>query len=104
MNKKMNAVGYFKNFDLSDPESLVGDEVYYAGDITRSGGNAQFHLVDSRIVGLKPKDLDFEKAAAMPLTAITAWELIFDRLSIQSDEGGSSVLVMAGDGGVVRNA
>lgn len=58
----------------------VGDQVWYAGDISRSGSNAQYHLVDERIVGLKPKTLSNVEAAAMPLTTITAWELLFDRL------------------------
>lgn len=58
----------------------VGDQVWYAGDITRSGSNAEYQLVDERIVGKKPKSLSNVEAAAMPLTAITAWELLFDRL------------------------
>jgi len=64
-----------------------GDEVYYAGDITRSGSNAEFHLVDERIVGTKPASLSFAESAALPLTAITAWESFFDRLGI--DENGA---------------
>jgi len=59
-----------------------GDEVYYAGTITRPGTNSQFHVVDERIVGRKPKTLSFEEASAMPLTTITAWEALFDRLSL----------------------
>lgn len=58
----------------------VGDQVWYAGDLTRSGSNAEFQLVDERIVGIKPNTLSNVEAAAMPLTAITAWELLFDRL------------------------
>jgi len=58
----------------------VGDKVWYAGDITRAGSNAEYQLVDERIVGLKPKSLSNTEAAAMPLTAITAWELLFARL------------------------
>lgn len=58
----------------------VGDQVWYAGDITRSGCNAEYHLVDERIVAIKPKSLSNAQAAALPLTAITAWELLFDRL------------------------
>ncbi|CCE02774.1 zinc-binding alcohol dehydrogenase family protein [Bradyrhizobium sp. STM 3809] len=57
-----------------------GDEVFYAGSILRQGTNAEFHLVDERIVGAKPKSLSFAEAAALPLTSITAWELLFDRL------------------------
>ena len=59
-----------------------GDEVWYAGALARSGSNAQLQLVDERIVGHKPRSLDFAQAAALPLTAITAWELLFDRLEI----------------------
>ena len=59
-----------------------GDAVYYAGSITRPGTNCEFHLVDERIVGKKPKSLSFEEAAAMPLTTITAWEALYDRLGL----------------------
>ncbi len=62
-----------------------GDEVYYAGDITRSGSNAEFQLVDERIVGSKPNSLSFAEAAALPLTTITAYESFFDRLGIDRD-------------------
>jgi len=58
----------------------AGDEVFYAGSIQRQGTNSEFHLVDERIVGAKPKTLSFAQAAALPLTSITAWELLFDRL------------------------
>ncbi len=58
----------------------VGDQVWYAGDITRPGSNAEYQLVDERIVGKKPLLVSNAEAAAMPLTAITAWELLFDRL------------------------
>ncbi|GAC1494490.1 MAG: zinc-binding alcohol dehydrogenase family protein [Bradyrhizobium sp.] len=58
----------------------AGDEVFYAGSIQRQGTNSEFHLVDERIVGRKPKTLSFAEAAALPLTSITAWELLFDRL------------------------
>lgn len=79
----------------------VGDEVFYAGDIRRQGTNAQFHAVDARIVGHKPRSLDFAAAAALPLTSITAWELLFDRLGVARDEGtGSSLLIVGGAGGV----
>jgi len=79
-----------------------GDAVYYAGDITRSGSNAQFQLVDERIVGRKPRTLDFAQAAALPLTTISAWELLFDRMGYDADgaDAGRSLLVVAGAGGV----
>jgi NADPH:quinone reductase len=73
-----------------------GDEVYYAGSIARQGANAEFHLVDERIVGRKPKSLGFAQAAALPLTTITAWELLFDRLEVD----GGALLIMGGAGGV----
>lgn len=78
-----------------------GDEVFYAGALTRPGGNAELHLVDERIVGKRPQSLDFAKSAALPLTAITAWELLFDRLGIaegQADQGQSLLLVGAAGG------
>lgn len=79
----------------------VGDEVYYAGDITRSGSNAEFQLVDERIVGKKPKNLSIAEAAAMPLTSLTAYEALFDRIRINPEtDKGKSVLVLAGAGGV----
>jgi zinc-binding alcohol dehydrogenase family protein len=82
----------------------VGDEVYYAGDITRPGCNSQYHLVDERIVGRKPTSLSFEQAAAMPLTTITAWEALFDRMGVEkgapAEQGQKSVLVIGGAGGV----
>ena len=79
-----------------------GDEVYYAGDITRSGTNTQFHLVDERLVGRKPATLDFAQAAALPLTTITAWELLFDRMpfSIDTEINTRTLLIIAGAGGV----
>jgi zinc-binding alcohol dehydrogenase family protein len=64
----------------------AGDEVFYAGSILRPGTNAELHLVDERLVGLKPRSLSFAQAAALPLTSITAWELLFDRLRIPVHE------------------
>ena len=74
-----------------------GDAVYYAGDVTRPGCNSELHLVDERIVGRKPKTLDFAQAAAIPLTAITAWEAFFDRLKVKA---GGTILIIGGAGGV----
>ena len=76
-----------------------GDRVYYAGDITRSGSNAELQAVDERIVGRMPASLKFAEAAALPLTAITAWELLFDRLGANADTQGT-VLVVGAAGGV----
>jgi NADPH2:quinone reductase len=77
----------------------VGDPVYYAGAIDRPGSNSEFHLVDERIVGRKPASLSFAQAAALPLTAITAWELLFDRLGVSKDSTGG-LLVVGAAGGV----
>ncbi|MET3713695.1 zinc-binding alcohol dehydrogenase family protein [Sphingomonas trueperi] len=79
-----------------------GDEVFYAGDITRPGVNAELHIVDARIVGHKPASLDWAEAAALPLTAITAWELLFDRLNVPHGrkQAQGSLLVINGAGGV----
>ncbi len=78
-----------------------GDTVFYAGDMTRQGTNAELHLVDERIVGHKPKTLDWAQAAALPLTAITAWEALFDRLDVRKPVPGASViLIIGGAGGV----
>ncbi|KAB0641548.1 NADPH:quinone reductase [Burkholderia stagnalis] len=79
-----------------------GDEVFYAGSITRPGANSEYHAVDERIVALKPRTLDFAAAAALPLTALTAWEALFDRLRVspQGADAGKSVLIVGGAGGV----
>ena len=80
----------------------VGDEVYYAGDITRSGTNSEFQLVDERIVGRKPKSLNHAEAAALPLTTITAYEAFFDRLGIDRDgkNKGETIFIIGAGGGV----
>jgi zinc-binding alcohol dehydrogenase family protein len=79
-----------------------GDEVFYAGSILRQGTNSQFHLVDERIVGRKPTSLSFAQAAALPLTSITAWELLFDRLGALPGKSVDprSLLIVGGAGGV----
>jgi zinc-binding alcohol dehydrogenase family protein len=79
-----------------------GEEVYYAGNNERPGSNATFQLVDERIVGHKPKSLSFAAAAALPLTTITAWEILFDRFCIVRGEApfGGSILVIGAAGGV----
>lgn len=81
----------------------VGDLVYYAGDVTRGGCNAEYQLVDERIVGHKPQSLNYEAATALPLTAITAWEALFDRLGIAQDANknkAKSILIIGAAGGV----
>ena len=94
---------------VGDEVSLfsVGDKVYYAGDLTRSGSNAEYQLVDERVVGHMPASLSFAEAAALPLTTITAWEMLFDRLQVPVSDGSSgesaydvSVLVVGAAGGV----
>ncbi|WP_288378691.1 zinc-binding alcohol dehydrogenase family protein [uncultured Massilia sp.] len=78
-----------------------GDEVFYAGSLVRPGSNSQYQAVDERIVGRKPASLDFAQAAALPLTSITAWELLFDRLKVIEGGGaGKSLLVIGAAGGV----
>ncbi|MET0742642.1 MAG: zinc-binding alcohol dehydrogenase family protein [Microvirga sp.] len=79
-----------------------GDAVFHAGSIARSGSNAEFHLVDERIVGRKPSSLSFAQAAALPLTSITAWEMLFDRLEIRRPVAGAenAILIIGGAGGV----
>jgi zinc-binding alcohol dehydrogenase family protein len=79
-----------------------GDEVFYAGSIQRQGTNAEFHLVDERIVGRKPKTLSHGQAAALPLTSITAWELLFDRLGAVPGKSldPRTLLIVGGAGGV----
>ncbi|HEX5393107.1 MAG TPA: zinc-binding alcohol dehydrogenase family protein [Rhodocyclaceae bacterium] len=83
-----------------------GDEVWYAGALSRSGSNAELQLVDERIVGRKPRSLDFGRAAALPLTTITAWELLFDRLGLarlnagERTPGKEALLIIGAGGGV----
>lgn len=80
-----------------------GDEVFYAGSISRPGGNSEFHLVDERITAKKPTNLSFEEAAALPLTAITAYEALFDRLGLPtnpSQNQNRTILIIGGAGGV----
>ncbi|MEN8773435.1 MAG: zinc-binding alcohol dehydrogenase family protein [Akkermansiaceae bacterium] len=81
-----------------------GDQVYYAGDVTRAGTNAEFQLVDERIVAKRPTSLDAASSAALPLTSLTAWESLFDRLGINPDTADTnadkSLLIIGGAGGV----
>lgn len=95
-----DAAGIVK--EVGDEVTLFqpGDEVWYAGDLNRSGSNAQFQLVDERIVGNKPKSLNFGQAAALPLTTLTAWELLFDRMQVDKTAADKSILVIGAAGGV----
>ncbi|UOX34478.1 zinc-binding alcohol dehydrogenase family protein [Flavobacterium sediminilitoris] len=88
---------------IGDDVSLfkVGDEVFYAGDVTKQGSNATYQLVDERIVGFAPKNISNTEAAAMPLTSLTAWEILFDRIRISKEKDkGKSILIIGGAGGV----
>jgi zinc-binding alcohol dehydrogenase family protein len=96
-----DAVGVVREVGAGVSLFQPGDEVFYAGSISRPGSNSELHLVDERIVGHKPKSLDDAQAAALPLTAITAWELLFDRLGVAEDGGeGQSLLIVGAAGGV----
>lgn len=75
-----------------------GDKVWYAGAIDRQGANAEYHLVDERIVSKAPKTLNFVEAAALPLTSITAWELLFDRFKLSADTTGTLLIIGAAGG------
>jgi len=90
--------------DVGPDASLFkpGDEVFYAGSFIQPGCNSEFHVVDERIVGGKPESLDFTQAAALPLTSITAWEALFDRLGVDrhGKDQGKQLLILGGAGGV----
>ena len=94
-----DAAGIVKQVGFAVSRFAVGDEVFYAGDITRPGTNSQLHVVDERIVGKKPSSLSMAEAAGMPLTSITAWEILFDSLEITKDDK-EALLVIGGAGGV----
>ena len=96
-----DACGVVQQIGSEVSKFKVGDEVFYAGDITRPGTNSELHAVDERIVGKKPKSLGFSEAAGFPLTSITAWELLFDSLGVKEGDGaGESLLIIGGAGGV----
>jgi len=95
-----DAVGTVEAVGEKATRFKVGDEVYYAGDLTRSGSNAAYQLVDERIVGHKPKKLTIAEAAAMPLTGLTAYESLFDRIKVSDADKGKTILILAGAGGV----
>lgn len=96
-----DAAGIVQEVGPDVTQFAVGDEVYYAGSITRPGTNAEFHLVDARIVGRKPASLDWAEAAALPLTTLTAWEAMFDRLDVTKPvPGAAAILIIGGAGGV----
>ncbi|MNB66399.1 Zinc-type alcohol dehydrogenase-like protein [compost metagenome] len=95
-----DASGIVKAVGAGVTQFQAGDEVWYAGDITRPGSNATHQLIDARIVGHKPQSLDWAAAAALPLTALTAWEGLFERLNIQDAGSDKTLLIIGGAGGV----
>jgi NADPH:quinone reductase len=96
-----DAVGRVESVGDKTSRFKAGDPVYYAGDLTRSGCNAEYQLVDERIVGHKPKNLTIAEAAAIPLTGLTAYESLFDRIKVNPEtDKGKTVLMLAGAGGV----
>ena len=96
-----DAAGVVREVGAATSLFRPGDPVYYAGDVTRPGSNADYQCVDERIVGRMPASLDFVTAAGLPLTTITAWELLFDSLMLQPGGGaGDALLVVGGAGGV----
>lgn len=96
-----DAVGVVKAVGQAVTLFQPGDEVWYAGALTRPGSNSEYQLVDERIVAHKPKTLDNAQAAALPLTAITAWEMLFDRLDINENGNEGDVLLIVGAAGGV---
>ncbi|HAT1647227.1 TPA: zinc-binding alcohol dehydrogenase family protein [Raoultella planticola] len=96
-----DAVGVVKSVGEAVTLFAPGDEVWYAGALGRAGSNSEFQLVDERIVALKPHSLDNASAAALPLTAITAWELLFDRLGVQEGGNAGDMLLIVGAAGGV---
>jgi NADPH2:quinone reductase len=97
----LDAVGIVEEVGESVSLFKVGDKVFYAGDINRQGSNAEYQIVDERIVGRSPANLSIEESVVMPLTGLTAWEILFDRIRISSDKDkGKSILIIGGAGGV----
>lgn len=97
-----DAAGIVREVGSAVTRFTAGDEVFYAGSLSRQGTNAEFHVVDERIVGRKPASVDFAQAAALPLTAITAWETLFDRLDVRRPVPGAApaIVIVGGAGGV----
>lgn len=96
-----DAAGVVKEVGADVTNFRPGDEVYYAGEFTRPGSNAEFQAVDERLVGRKPSSLGFSEAAGMPLTSITAWEMLFDSFGIKEGDGvGEEILIIGAAGGV----
>lgn len=96
-----DAAGVVKSIGDKVSRFSVGDEVYYAGLVSRAGSFSECQLVDERIVGFKPKSISYAKSAAMPLTSITAWELLFERFGIGKSKDANGVLLIVGGAGGV---
>ena len=94
-----DAVGEVVELGSAVDQFKVGDRVWYAGDLTREGSNAEYQAVDERIISLAPHSLSNNEAAALPLTALTAWEVLFDRFDLTQQSTGS-ILIIGGSGGV----
>ena len=94
-----DAVGEVVELGSAVDQFKVGDRVWYAGDLTREGSNAEYQAVDERIISLAPHSLSDNEAAALPLTALTAWEMLFDRFGLTQQSTGS-ILIIGGSGGV----
>ena len=95
-----DAVGIVRAIGSAVVDIGIGDRVWYAGAIDRDGSNAEYQLVDARIAARAPHHLSDPEAAALPLTALTAWEALFDRLRIDPNETDKSILIVGGAGGV----
>jgi NADPH:quinone reductase len=96
-----DAVGTVEAIGESASLFKVGDKVYYAGDLAKQGSNAEYQVIDERIVGKKPSTLSNEEAAVLPLTGLTTWEILFDRIRIHPEKDkGKSILIIGGAGGV----
>lgn len=95
-----DVAGVVESVGLDAKLFQVGDEVYYAGVVTRPGGFSELHIVDEKIVGSKPKKFSFVEAAALPLAAITCWEALFEKMGIPQDGPNATLLVVGGGGGV----
>jgi len=94
-----DAVGIVDEIGENITNFKIGDRVFYAGDVSKNGSNSQFQLIDSRIVALAPTSLKDDEAAALPLTSLTAWEAMFDRMNINKNDK-KTILIIGGAGGV----
>lgn len=94
-----DAVGIVESIGENVKNFKINDRVFYAGDVTKDGSNAQFQVIDSRIVALTPTSLKDDESAVLPLTSLTGWEALFDRMNINKNEN-KTILIIGGAGGV----